>query len=239
MKFKIKLTDKTTYQFRFIDATQVPEPPRFSEYKGVLLGVQQDGKNPAYSDDEGKTWYKAGIDRYNGRERIDVRLTSGRVRLFVHRLVIFLWGSTSEGFITYKNGNKYSFEKIAPQSVPLSWVSNKENIVIHIDGNNANNDSKNLTVLRLNEKNIHSTAKNWVTSSWLESVQKIGKHLFVEFKNESKKKGKTIVMIKYPLKGLYYRSLLNSPSKGKWIWQNLIRKPLGQNDNYEIVGYRK
>jgi hypothetical protein len=206
----------------------------------VLLGVNSDGKNVAYSEDKGDTWFQAGMDRYNGRERIDIRLTSGkRVRLFVHRLVIFLWGSTSEGFITYKNGNKYSFSKISPQSIPLNWVSNKENIIIHIDGNNMNNDYKNLTVLRLNEQNIHTTAKNWVTSSWLESVQKIGKDLRVEFKNESKKKGKSIVLINYPLKGLYYRSLLNSPSKGKWIWQNLIRKPLGQNDNYEIVGYRR
>jgi hypothetical protein len=240
MKFKLKLTDTIKYNFRFIDATQVSQPLRYTEYKGILLGVNNEGKDVAYSEDKGETWFKPSIDRYNGRERIDIRLTSGaRVRLFVHRLVIFLWGSTSEGFITYKNGNKYSFSKIAPQSIPLNWVSNKENIIIHIDGNNSNNKSTNLTVLRLNEQNIHTTAKNWVTSSWLESVQKIGKDLFVEFKNESKKKGNSIVLIKYPLKGLYYRSLLNSPSKGKWIWQNLIRKPLGQNDNYEIVGYRK
>lgn len=239
MKFKLKLVDKATYSFRFIDATQVSQPPRYTEYKGVLLGVNKDGTNSAYSEDKGETWYKAGIDRYNNRERIDIRLTSGnRVRLFVHRLVIFLWGSTSEGFIKYKNGNKYSFSRIAPQKIPLNWVSNKENVIIHIDGNNLNNKSENLTVLRLNEQNIHTTSKNWVTSSWLESVQKIGKDLFVEFKNESKKKGKKVVLIKYPLKGLYYRSLLNSPSKGKWIWQNLIRKPLGQNDNYEVVGYR-
>lgn len=239
MKFKLRLVDKTQYNFRFTDAVQVPQPLRYTEYQGILLGVNNDGKNVSYSEDKGKTWLKANLDKYNGRERIDIRQTSGkRVRLFVHRLVLFLWGSTSEGFITYKNGNKYSFQKIAAQSIPLNWVSNKENIVIHIDGNNLNNDYKNLTVLRLNEQNIHTTAKNWVTSSWLESVQKIGKDLLVEFKNESKKKGKNIVLIKYPLMGVYYRSLLNSPSKGKWIWQNLIRKPLGQNDNYEIVGYR-
>lgn len=240
MILKLRLTDTTKYNFRFTDAKQVPQPLRYTEHMGILLGVNSDGKNVAYSDDKGKTWFQAGIDRYNGRERIDIRQTSGkRVRLFVHRLVIFLWGSSSEGFISYKNGNKYSFTKVAPQSIPLNWVSNKENIIIHIDGNNMNNDFRNLTVLKLNEQNIHTTAKNWVTSSWLESVQKIGKDLYVEFKNESKKKGNSIVMIRYPLKGVYYRSLLNSPSKGKWIWQNLIRRPLGQNNNYEIVGYRK
>ena len=185
MKVKLRFVDKTKYQFRFNDAEQVPQPQRYTEYKGVLLGVDSNGKNVAYSEDKGDTWIKAGIDKYNNRERIDIRQKSGqRVRLFVHRLVIFLWGSTSEGFITYKNGNKYSFSKIAPQSIPLNWVSNKENIIIHIDGNNMNNDFKNLTVLRLNEQNIHTTAKNWVTSSWLESVQKIGKDLYVEFKNE-------------------------------------------------------
>lgn len=240
MKFKLRLTDKTKYDFRFYDAEQVNSPQRYTEYKGILLGVDSNGKNYCYSEDKGDTWYKTGIDKYNGRERIDVRLKSGmRVRLFVHRLVIFLWGSTSEGFITYKNGNKYSFSKIPPQSIPLEWVSNKENIIIHIDGNSMNNGSKNLTVLKLTEENIHTTNKNWVTSSWLESVQKVGKDLYVEFKNTSKKKGTSIVLVKYPLMGLYYRSLLNSPSKGKWIWQNLIRKPIGQNDNYEIVGYRR
>lgn len=240
MRLKLRFTDTTKYNFRFFDAKQAEQPQRYTEHEGMLLGVNSDGKNVAYSEDRGETWYQSGIDRYNGRERIDIRQTSGkRVRLFVHRLVIFLWGSTSEGFLTYKNGNKYSFNKVAPQSIPLKWVSNKENVIIHIDGNNMNNDYKNLTVLKLNEQNIHTTTKNWVTSSWLESVQKIGKDLYVEFKNESKKKGTSIVLIKYPLKGLYYRSLLNSPSKGKWIWQNLIRKPLGQNNNYEIVGYRK
>lgn len=239
MIVKIKFVDSTKYEFNFKDGEQVEQPPRYTEYKGVLLGVDSEGKNVAYSSDKGQSWYKAPIDRYNGRERIDIKSNSQRIRLFVHRLVIFLWGSSSEGFVTYKNGNKYSFSKVPPQSIPLDWVSNKENIIIHLDGNNLNNSSKNLTILKLTPQNIHTTAKNWVTSSWLESVQKIGKDLYVEFKNESKTKGKSIVLIKYPLKGLYYKALLNSPSKGKWIWQNLITKPIGHNDNYEIVGYRK
>lgn len=238
MRVKLRFVDTTKYTLRFNDA-ETTQPQRYTEHKGILLGIDSEGKHAAYSTDKGETWFEAPIDRYNGRERIDIKSNSQRIRLFVHRLVIFLWGSNSEGFVTYKNGNKYSFNKVQPQTIPLDWVSNKENVIIHLDGNNLNNASKNLTVLKLTPQNIHTTTKNWVSSSWLESVQKVGKDLFVEFKNESKREGKTIVLIKYPLKGLYYKALFNSPSKGKWIWQNLIVKPLGSNDNYEVVSRRK
>lgn len=236
---KIKLNDKKRYNIYLNDApVEANAPKRWTEYKGITVGVNPDGKGSAYTTD-GTTWYQAHIDRYNNRERIDIYTGKGaRVRIFVHRLVLFLYGSTSEGFVTYKNGNKYSFKRIQPQTIPLDWKTNKENVILHLDGNPMNNDFKNLTVLKLTEQNIYSTAKNWVTSSWLESIQKIGKDLIVEFKNTSKK-GNTIVKINYPNKGVYFKALFNAPSKGKWIWQNLMPKPLGTNDNYKIVGYRK
>lgn len=237
---KIKLVDNKVYNLYFKDGNEeVQEPQRYCEYKGILLGVDFTGKNTAYSLDNGNSWYKPRIDRYNNRERIDIISKGQRIRLFVHRLVLFLFGSNSEGFITYKNGNKYSFTKIQPQTIPLDWVSNKENVIVHLDGNSLNNNSNNLTVLKLTPENIYSTQKNWVTSSWLESIQKIGKDLIVEFKNSGKKTGDVIVKINYPNKGVFFKSLFNAPSKGKWIWQNLMPRPIGQNNNYKIIGYRR
>ena len=237
---KIKLVDNKVYNLYLKDdAVAVNEPQRYCEYKGILLGIDSTGKNPAYSLDEGETWLKPRIDRYNNRERIDILNKGQRIRLFVHRLVLFLFGSTSEGFITYKNGNKYSFTKVQPQTIPIDWVTNKENVIVHLDGNSLNNDSKNLTVLKLTPENVYSTKKNWVTSSWLESIQKVGKDLIVEFKNSSKKHGDVIVTINYPNKGVFFKALFNAPSKGKWIWQNLMPKPIGQNNNYKILGYRR
>lgn len=236
---KISLKDHKVFNIYLKDLKPVNPPQRWTEYKGLLVGVDIYGKNACYSMDDGKTWYEARIDREKNKERIDIYTGKGpRIRIFVHRLVLFLYGSTSEGFITYKNGNKYSFKRIQPQQIPLSWQSNKENVIIHLDGNPRNNASTNLTVLKLTEQNMYSTAKNWVTSSWLESIQKVGKDLIVEFKNTTKK-GTVIVKILYMNKGVYFKALFNAPSKGKWIWQNLMPKPLGSNDNYKIIGYRK
>lgn len=237
---KIKLVDNKVYNLYIKDALRpTTQPQRFCEYKGLLLGVDSSGKNVAYSLNNGVDWYIPRIDRYNNRERIDIINAGQRIRLFVHRLVLFLFGSNSEGFVTYKNGNKYSFHKVQPQTIPLDWKSNKENVIVHLDGNSLNNNSNNLTVLKLTPENVYSTQKNWVTSSWLESIQKVGKDLIVEFKNSSKKNGDVIVTINYPNKGVFFKSLFNAPSKGKWIWQNLMPNPIGHNNNYKILGYRR
>jgi hypothetical protein len=234
LSFSTLPNTSTTHTFRIIlkDDTpiKVTAPQRFTQYEGVDVGVNSNGKDYAYSTN-GTDWYRAGIDNSSGFERMKFVVKNKIIRVPIHRLVIFLWGTNSEGFISYKK-NRYSFKKISPQSIPLNWSSGKDNIIKHLDGNVNNNDFRNLAVIKLNEENIHTTSMNWVTSSWLNGVQKVGKDLYVEFKNKKTNTGR---LIKYPNEGIKYKALYNAPSKGKFIWQYLMPKPHGHNTNYEVV----